>query len=160
MTRGYTRCRIEAKGAADKIGTQEVFTLQNKVFIQKMDGNPIPTGGSPWAIALLLLLLFMWLIPLFHASRSGRVLPVIEVMLLLGASILIMVVSMLGAGVGGLVGMAMIIPMAGAASILWFAALLIALFAELGAAQRNAPQPRTIPSRYPQPRRIEEPEFR
>lgn len=79
---------------------------------------------------------------------------------MLGASILIMVVSMLGAGVGGLVGMAMIIPMAGAASILWFAALLIALFAELGAAQRNAPQPRTIPSRYPQPRRIEEPEFR
>lgn len=87
-------------------------------------------------------------------------LPVIEVMLLLGTSILIIVVSVLGAGIGGLVGMAIIIPMAGAASILWFAALLIALFAELGAAERNAQQQRPAPSRYPPPRRIEEPEFR
>lgn len=125
-----------------------------------MDGNPLPNGASPWAIALLLVMLFMWLIPLFHASRSGRALPVIEVMLLLGTSILIVVVSVLGAGVGGLVGMAIIIPMAGAASILWFAALLIALFAELGAAPRYAPQQRYSSSRYPPPRRIEEPEFR
>ncbi len=125
-----------------------------------MDGNPLPNGASPWAIALLLVMIFMWLIPLFHASRSGRALPVIEVMLLLGTSILIMVASVFGAGIGGVVGMALIIPMAGAASILWFAALLIALFAELGAAPRNAPQARYSSSRYPPPRRIEEPEFR
>jgi len=113
-----------------------------------MDTEPAPTGGFGWHIVVLLIFVFLWLIPLFHASRAGRVLPIIEVMLLLALSVLIPIVAgIFGAG-SLLVGAVFVVPMMGAAGVLWFAALLIALAAELGQAMRP---PKT---RYGEPQRV------
>jgi cytochrome c oxidase assembly factor CtaG len=116
-----------------------------------MDAPTTPAPGMGWAIAILVVFLFLWLIPLFHASRSGRAMPIIEVLLLLGTSILMPVgVGTLSTGGSAFVGAIFLAPMVGVAGVLWFAALFIALAAELGEALRP---PR---SRYPPPRRIQE----
>jgi hypothetical protein len=77
--------------------------------------------------------------------------PIIEVLVLLAMSVLIPIaagVFATGTPTPALVGAVFIVPMIGGAGVLWFAALLIALAAELGQTMRP-PKPR-----YPPPRRI------
>lgn len=116
-----------------------------------MDSGTAPLGGLGWHIAIGVVFLFLWLIPLFHASRAGRAMPIIEVLVLLAMSVLIPIaagVFATGSPAPALVGAVFIVPMIGGAGVLWFAALLIALAAELGETLRP-PRPR-----YPPPRRI------
>lgn len=98
-----------------------------------MDSIETAPGNHAWAIVGITIFVFLWLIPLFHVSRARRILPVIEVLLLLGASVLLPIgTTALSATVSALAGAMVFVPMVAAASLLWFAALAIALFAELG----------------------------
>jgi hypothetical protein len=54
---------------------------------REMDATT-PTASTGWAVAAIVIFLLLWLTPLFHASRGGRALPVIEVLSLLGAALL------------------------------------------------------------------------
>jgi hypothetical protein len=110
-----------------------------------------PTAGAGWAVAAIVIFLLLWLIPLFHASRGGRALPVIEVLLLLGAALLPVAAGVFTAG-PPFVGSIFLVPLIAVLGVLWFAALLIALAAELGQTLRS-PKPR-----YPPPRRIQDEE--
>jgi hypothetical protein len=111
-----------------------------------MDGTTAPAAGAGWTITVLLA--FLWLIPLFHASRGGRALPVIEVLVLLGASAVLPIAGGVFTAGAPVAGAVFLIPLVGIAGGLWFAALLIALSAEL--AESFRPPKR----RYPPPTRI------
>jgi len=98
-----------------------------------MDTIGTAPGKDALVIAGIILFVFLWLIPLLHVSRAGRLLPIIEVLLLLGTSILLPIgLTALGAAASPLTGAMLFAPMAAAASLLWFTALVIALFAEQG----------------------------
>jgi hypothetical protein len=114
-----------------------------------MDAATTPTAGAGWAVAAIVMFILLWIIPIFHALRGGRALPVIEVLLLLGAALLAVAAGVFTAG-PPFVGSIFLVPMIGALGMLWFAALLIALAAELGETLRS-PKPR-----YPPPRRVQE----
>ncbi len=98
-----------------------------------MDAVETAPGNHVWAIAGIVVFVFLWLIPLLHVSRARRILPTIEVLLLLGTSILLPIgITAMSATVSALAGAMAFAPMIGVAGLLWFAALAIALFAELG----------------------------
>jgi len=101
-----------------------------------LDAETTPTMETGWAVAALCLFFILWIIPLYHALRSRRRSPVIEVLLLLGLALLPIAAGMFAAG-PALIGAVFLGPMLGILGMLWFAALLVGLAAELGEALRR-----------------------
>jgi hypothetical protein len=75
---------------------------------------------------------FVWLIPLWHSGRSGSLLANIEVLALLALSVALPISAVAFAATLGFLGALGVIPALGGGAVLWFAALLIGLAADLG----------------------------
>jgi hypothetical protein len=120
LTRRHCSCNIKAAGGKRQNGEADV------------GGETTGTGVHAGIITIIVIFVFLWLIPLFHVSRGGRVIASIEVLILLIASVVFPIaVTALGTGASAYFGAMIFIPMVGAGGVLWFAALFIALFAEL-----------------------------
>jgi hypothetical protein len=89
---------------------------------------------NPWTY-LVIAGLFVWLIPLWHSLRSGSILAITEVLLLLAIGVALpILVFTFAAGLGelsGVFGALGAIQAVAGSSLLWFAALLVGLAADI-----------------------------
>jgi hypothetical protein len=97
--------------------------------------------SNPWTY-FVIAALFVWLIPLWHSLRSGSVLAIIEVLLLLALGVALPVlVFTFAAGLGefaGVFGALGALQAIAGSSLLWFAALIIGLSADIGGQFRRS----------------------
>jgi hypothetical protein len=100
---------------------------------------------NPWTY-LVIASLFVWLVPLWHSLRSGSVLAIIEVLLLLAIGVALPVLVFTFAAALGeyarLFGALGAIQAIAGSSVLWFAALLIGLAADIRGQVRRSERAR------------------
>src|SRR6185503_2973362 len=103
--------------------------------------NAYDLWANPWTY-FVIVGLFVWLIPLWHSLRSGSVLAVIEVLMLLAFGVALPILVFTFAAALGefarLFGALGALQAIAGSSLLWFAALVIGLAADIGGQFRRS----------------------